>query len=316
MSRLSTPSPQRIRDASDASVWDSDNVDPFDTYTAQQRAADTAALDADIERRRVADILSEFTLTPAGVGTGATAAAPSARPAGVGVTTTSPRRSVSSFRSPSSAASAASSPPVGCDQHDPQFDHASHRQRAHESSGRNATAATVQHHGSRFGRVRGHAAILCRGCRSRRPRWVASFATTLLVPFNTSFLARVVRTGSTPTTQHSSPTGTHQSSRSGGHATTIGFVGGRCPTAGQKPTHSQHHAYQHRHHGVRRQRRTPHGTSYLQPCQQSIKRPSVLVFSCIESWYEATVDDGGPPLANGDDGAAPRNVGGTSCCLP
>ena len=112
MSRLSTPSPQRIRDASDASVWDSDNVDPFDTYTAQQRAADTAALDADIERRRVADILSEFTLTPAGVGTGATAAAPSARPAGVGVTTTSSRRSVSSFRSPSSAASAASSPPV------------------------------------------------------------------------------------------------------------------------------------------------------------------------------------------------------------
>lgn len=150
MSQLSTPSPQRIRAASDASLWDSDNVDPFDAYAAQQ--------DAELERRRVSDILSQFTVAPAGAGTGAAAATPSARPAGVG-TASSPRRSASSA-SPSSRRRHRARFGGG-DQHGPQFDHASHHQRPHHSNGRNALAATVQHHGSRFGRVRGHVAIRC-----------------------------------------------------------------------------------------------------------------------------------------------------------
>ena len=90
LSTPSTPSPQRIRAASDASLWDSDNVDPFDAYAAQQ--------EAELERRRVSDILSQFAVAPAGAGTGATAATPSARPAGVG-TASSPRRSASSAAS-------------------------------------------------------------------------------------------------------------------------------------------------------------------------------------------------------------------------
>ena len=100
-------SPQSIRNVSDSSLFDGDNVDPLIAYADQQQqqlAAD--AFDVDeildtIERRRVSNVLADYTVAPAGVGTGV----PSARPAGVGVTSSSPRRSVS----PSSAASA--SPP-------------------------------------------------------------------------------------------------------------------------------------------------------------------------------------------------------------
>ena len=62
---------------------------------------------------------------------------------------------------------------------------------------------------------------------------------------------------------------------------TIGSVGGRCQTASEKPLHPQHHAYQYRHHGVRRQRRTSHGPSNLQSHQQSIKRPPKRVGAFI-----------------------------------
>ena len=214
MSRLSTPSPQRIRDASDASLWDSDNVDPFDAYAAQQRAADTAALDADIERAtRGGHFVGIHTVTPAGVGTGATAAAPSARPAGVGVTTTSSRRSVSSFRSPSSAASAASPPPATVRMANTTRNLIMHRivnapmSRAEEMRLRQRYNITDQDLDAYVATLPSSAATRLQ--RSRRcPGGVAAFATPLLVPFHTSVLARVARTGSRPTsTQHSSPTG-------------------------------------------------------------------------------------------------------------
>ena len=96
MSRRSSPSPRIIRNASDKSLWNSDHVDPLENY---------------VEQQRMSEILSEYAVAPAGVGTGSS---PTLR--GRHLESTLPQsdeystpRSFS-FHSPSTVGTSASSP--------------------------------------------------------------------------------------------------------------------------------------------------------------------------------------------------------------
>ena len=265
MSRQSS-SPQSIRNASDQSLFDGDDVDPLILYADQQQqqlAADAIDLDElieSIERRRVSNVLADYTVAPAGVGTGG-AAASTSQPAGVGVAS-SPRPRATSTPRPSSRASSASTPPSS-----PRAVPGTTRRlimhrivnapisRAEEIRLRQRFNITDQDLDDYV------ASLPAAGTLAAAAPAGFPSVTTALIPFVAWTRSR---SGSR---SRSRSIRSRQPSRSRRHAASIGFVGGRCPSTGPQSTHSQHHAHQHRHHRVRRQRGTAHGASHLQSCQ-------------------------------------------------